>query len=180
MNIIKILGMSLIIFIGFRILFISLYSILKKIITKSTENMTFDLLLSLGFCLIYLEAFVSTAQGISNNNELSNVEWYFVYTFIGVSLMIWSYFSWELSWKAKPQFAREKTQMAMKKIIVFIIVMAFSFYQGYTQLYENFGGGFDEEKNLLVSLTNITIIPGIIALDRVLNQISILLSEKKK
>lgn len=179
MNIVIILLVSLIVFIVSRMFFAFVYWLLAKILKLGTYNMGFDLLLSIGFYCVYVQTFLGAVQGVTNNNELSIAEWYFVYTFIGISSMIWCYFSWELKWKAKPQFAKEKMQMVVKKIIVFALVMLFAFYNGYTQLNDNFGGEINEEKNLLITLTNITIIPGIIAFDRVLNQISIFIEMKK-
>ena len=66
--------------------------------------------------------------------------------------------------------------MKLKKIIVFTIVMFFVFYQGYCQLNNRLNG---EEVDLLVVIANITIVPGIIAFDRVLNQITSLLNDNK-
>ncbi|MDD6216807.1 MAG: hypothetical protein PUB28_08715 [Roseburia sp.] len=180
MNIAVILLTSLIIFIVTRMFFIFLYWFLGKILKLKTHKMGFDLVLSFAFYAMYIQAFLGAAQGVSISNELSNADWYFVYTFIGISAMIWCYFSWDLKWKARPQFAKEKTQVLVKKIIVFTLVMLFAFYSGYTQLNENLGGKINEEDKLLITLTNITIIPGIIAFDRVLNQISIFIEKKKE
>lgn len=179
MNIAIILTVSLIVFVGFRLFFILLYWILGKLLKLSADTIKFDFFMSIAFYILYIQGFLGAVSGVTKNNELSNAEWYFVYTFIGMSSMIWCYFSWELKWKAKPQFAREKIQMIVKKIIVFFLVMTFAFYQGYTQLDENLGGDINEEKKLLITLTNITIIPGVIAFDRVLNQISNYLKEKE-
>lgn len=179
MNIAIILLASLIVFIASRMFFVFVYWFLAKIFKLRTYNMEFDLLLSIAFYAAYVQTFLGAVQGVANNNELSIAEWYFVYTFIGISAMIWCYSSWELKWKAKPQFAKEKMQVVVKKVIVFTLVMLFAFYNGYTQLNDNFGGGINEEKSLLITLTNITIIPGIIAFDRVLNQISIFVEMKK-
>ena len=44
----------------------------------------------------------------------------------------------------------------------------------------SFGGTLAEEKELLVKVVNITIVPGIIAMDRVLNQVNNLIKIKKK
>lgn len=60
--------------------------------------------------------------------------------------------------------------------MVFTFVMIFSFYYGYVNLNKVInGGGLD----VFIVVTNITIIPGIIAFDRVLNQISVLKTQKK-
>lgn len=180
MNIVIILGASLIVFVGIRLFFIFVYWILKKIFKASSDNEKFDLCMSIAFCLMYIQTFLGAVSGVTKNNELSNAEWYFAYTFIGISLMLWCYFSWDLKLKAKPQFATQEIQMIVKKILVFLAVMIFAFYQGYTQLTVKFGATLEEEKELLVTLTNITIVPGVIALDRVLNQISNYLKKKRE
>lgn len=180
MKITLILGISIILFIVIRIPFVVIYWLSEKISKSSCKSEKLDLFLSIAFFFMYLEGFLGAAQEVANSCGLSNAEWYFVYTYIGVSAIIWCYFSWELKWKAKPQFAKQKPQMIVKKTIVFFCVMLFAFYNGYTQLSKNFGGGIDDETNLLVTLTNITIIPGVIAFDRVLNQISNYLNEKRK
>lgn len=172
MSIAIILASSLIVLIVVRMIMILLYWILGKIFKSSKDVMKFDLVMSVAFYIIYIQGFLGTAQGILQNNKLSNAEWYFIYTFIGISSIIWCYFSWDLKWKARPQFAKVEIPMIIKKIIVFFLVMVFAFYYGYTQLNENFGGSIDEEEKLLATLTNITIISGIIAFDRVLNQVS--------
>ena len=178
MNIIIILVTSLMVFVVFRLFFIFLYWILGKIFKTSANSAKFGLCMSIAFYLMYIETFLGAVLEVAKNNELNNAEWYFVYTFIGISSMLWCYFSWDLKLKAKPQFAKQEIQMILKKIIVFGAVMMFSFYQGYTQLAVKFGESFEAEKELLVTLTNITIIPGIIALDRVLNQISNYMKKK--
>lgn len=167
-----ILATSIIVFLIFRIILLLLFSLVQKVFKLPDCNMEFSVLISLALLLIYLQAFLGAVEGVMGRTNITNIEWYLIYTFIGVMAIIWCYFSWDLTWKAKPQFAKEELQMSMKKITVFFAVMLFAFYQGYTQLESNFGGALEEEKELVITLTNITIIPGIIALDRVFNQIS--------
>lgn len=54
--------------------------------------------------------------------------------------------------------------------------MIFSFYYRYVNLNKVINGS---ELDVFIVVTNITIIPGIIAFDRVLNQISVLKTHKK-
>lgn len=175
-----ILATSVIVFLIFRITILLLYSGIQKVFKLTDSNLKFSVLLSSAIFLIYIQGFLGAVQGVMGNTNITNLEWYLIYTFIGTSAMIWCYFNWELKWGARPQFAKEEHQMIIKKIIVFFAVMVFAFYQGYTQLEANFGGNQGAEKELLVMVTNITIIPGIIALDRVLNQISIYLKKKRE
>lgn len=76
-------------------------------------------------------------------------------------------------------FQKNDFQTSAKKILVYLALMLFVFYQTYTQLNTSFGGTLEEEKELLVKVLNITIVPGIIAMDRVLNQINNLIKIKK-
>ncbi len=180
MNFIIILVTSLIVFAIFRLFFIGLFWVLNKIFKTPENSIKFDLGLSIGFYLMYIQGFLGAVQGVSDNNKLSNVEWYFVLTFIGIISILWCYFSWEFKFKAKPQFAKYNIQMIIKKIIVFSLVMIFVLWQGYIQLDKKFGGNSNEEKEMLMSLASTTIVSGIIAFDRVLNQISNYFKEKNK
>lgn len=172
MNFIIILVTSIIVFALVRVLILLICNLGLKLFKVSDSNTGFSLLLSIASFILYLQVFMGAIQGLMGKTGITNLEWYLVYTLIGIAAMLWCYFSWSFAWKAKPQFAKNDSQMIIKKIIVFSAVMLFAFYQGYTQLDMNFGGNLDEEKEMLVKVTNITIIPGIIALDRVLNQIN--------
>lgn len=180
MSFIIILVTSILVFALFRVITLLLCSLVLKLFKLPDCNTGFSLLLSIAFFLVYLQGFMGAIQGVMGKTDITNLEWYLVYTFIGIAAMLWCYFSWSFEWKAKPQFAKNDFQMIIKKIIVFSAVMLFAFYQGYTQLDMNFGGNLDEEKEMLVKVTNITIIPGIIALDRVLNQINNYIKKKKE
>ena len=55
--------------------------------------------------------------------------------------------------------------------------MLFTFYHGYAQVNKHFNG---EDVDLVITITNLTVVPGIIALDRMLNQVRNLINEKTK
>lgn len=175
MNLLLILIASLITFLVIRVCFIGLYWILCKLF-KSTNNIKFDLIISFLFLIGFIQAFIGATEGVFINRYLSNLEWYFVYTFIGVSMILWCYFSWEFKWNAIPKFGINSKHIIIKKIIVFTFVMIFSFYYGYVNLNKVINGS---ELDVFIVVTNITIIPGIIAFDRVLNQISVLKKHKE-
>lgn len=59
------------------------------IITPNRDNMKFDLFISLCFLIGYIQTFIGATEGVFNNRYLSNLEWYFVYTFIGISMILW-------------------------------------------------------------------------------------------
>lgn len=122
-----------------------------------------------------MQAFLGAIEGVLKNNNFSNLEWYIIYTFIGISLMLWCYFSWDFKLKSIPRFGVDNVFITIKKSFVFICVMTFSFYYGYKTLNKAIVG---EEIDIVTSITNATIVPGIIAFDRVLNQIMVLKKRK--
>lgn len=168
MNIAIILLTSLIVFAGFRFFFIFLYWILGKIFKVSTDSMKFDLGMSIAFCLMYIQGFLGAVMGVTKVNELNDAEWYFTYTFIGITLMLWCYFSWDMKLKAKPIFGLNDKQIIIKKIVVFALVMIISFVNGYDTMHKEFYG-----KNVFpeIRVLNATMIVGVIAFDRLLNQV---------
>jgi len=180
MNFTIIIGTSVIMLLVVRIMVVLLYGCLKKVFKLPDSSMGFNLILSIAFYIMYLQGFLGAVEGVMGKNNITNLEWYLIYTFMGISAMLWCYFSWDIGWKVKPQFAKEGFYVPIKKVIVFSTVMVFVFYHGYTQLNTNFGGSFDEEKQMLTMVVNITMISGIIAFDRVLNQIAIICKKWKE
>lgn len=94
---------------------------------------------------------------------------YVALTFFGVAAIIWCYFRWDFKWKAKLRFEGDKIVMPLKKSIVFGIVMVIAFCYGYSQLKALLVEGTKVDYELAVY--NATMISGMIALDRVLNQV---------
>lgn len=176
MNIILILFSSLITFEGMRILFIGIYYVMCKIF-KASNNMKFSLAMSIFFLLGYIQAFLGATEGVAKQRTFSNLEEYIIYTLIGISMMLWCYFSWDFKFKSFPKFGINNKQIIIKKILVFTFIMIFSFYYGYENLIKIIN---KKEIDIFIAITNITIVPGIIALDRVLNQIVALKKENSK
>ncbi len=169
MNIVIILVASLLVFIGIRTFLIFLYWLLGKIFKASDGNLKFDLGMSIAFYCMYMQGFLGATMGVTKSNELSSAEWYFVYTFIGIISMLWCYFSWDLKFKAKPRFGLNDKQVVIKKISVFALVMIISFINGYGTMCKEFYG---EDMFPEIRVLNATMIVGIIAFDRCLNQIA--------
>ena len=180
MSFVIIIATSILVLILFRIIILLFCSHVLKLFILSNINIEFNLTLSIAFFTIYLQGFLTAIKGIVGVTEITNLEWYMVYTFIGIAAILWCYFSWSFEWKAKPQFAKNDSQMIVKKIIVFSALTLFVFCQGYNQLNMNFGENLDKEKEMLFKVVNITMVPGIIALDRVLNQINNYIKKKKE
>lgn len=180
MKFVIILATSLVVFILFRLIMLLVYELAKKLLKSREDSVGFSLLISIVFFIMYLQGYLGAIEGVMGSTGITNFEWYLVYTSIGIMAMLWCYFSWSFGWRTKPQFSKNDFQMTVKKIIVYAALMLFVFYQGYTQLDTSFGGTLAEEKELLVKVVNITIVPGIIAMDRVLNQVNNLIKIKKK
>lgn len=169
MNIAIILVTSLIVFMFSRLFFIFLYWILGKLFKTSTDNVKFDLGMSIAYYFIYIQAFLGASLGVAKNIELSYAEWYFICTFIGISSMLWCYFSWDMKFKAKPIFGLNDKQVIAKKITVFAVVMIISFVNGYGTMCKDY---FGKELFPEIKILNATMIVGIIAFDRLLNQVA--------
>ena len=131
MKVIVIFLVAFVVFLGCRLLVVLLYELLLRVlnvlIKKSigefmdlSENTKFELAISVGFFMICLQALVGAIEGvISNWNIDSNLEWYIIYTSIGISAILWCYLNWQLRWKAKPSFGADSSSIMIKKIVVF-------------------------------------------------------------
>lgn len=182
MDFVIIIALALGALIFARILFIFLYKLgenkaenKEKTEDKFTTiiNQLNPIMYSLGclgvFFVLWGIAVVFFGVPRQTDASLENLVWYVVFTFLGVVSIIWCYFRWDFDWKARPRFEVDKTVMALKKIIVFGVVMGFAFYYGYKQMDAKFNN-VDVDNTL--TIYNVTLISGIIALDRVLNQVS--------
>lgn len=168
MNFFIILIVSIIVFIPTRLIFIFANWIYAKVFKKE-NNMTFDIVISTVFLAAYMESLYGAMLGVAKNNEISDIEGYLIAVFFGIASILWCYFSWDLRLKAKPKFGVNDKQIAIKKVIIFVIIMVFSFANGYNTVYKEVYG---QEILEGVNIINATIIIGIIAFDRVLNQVA--------
>jgi len=122
--------------------------------------------------LIFLQAYTSAVTGVATGfGELSVSEWYIVYTILGVSSVLWCYFRWEFSIKTIPKPNTNQKQIAFKKICVFLLVMCFTIYSGYTGFVSKLQ---NDSSDALSVMLNLTVFTTLIALDRVLNQILVI------
>lgn len=181
MKIFVIVMCSILLYLAMRCIVLITYSLTKKILKISSEDSKFQLEISIVLFLFYLYIYCEVVQKLIGLVEIVSIlDWFLIYTCMGISAILWCYFSWELKWKTRPKFGQNDEEIIVKKIVVFTIVMAFSFYYGYQQLSKTFDADYDKEKVVLIMISNATIIPGIIALDRVLNQVKSYIQLKKK
>lgn len=174
MNFIIIIISSVLAFIPFCLFLIVTNKGVIKLMKSAEESMKFNFPVSFSFLILYIQIYFVVIKCIINEN-INSLEWYLIYTCIGGICVIWCYFKWE-SKIILPQFNVDKKQLAQKKMVVYIFVMVFSLYHGYIQIEKMLNG---VEVDIILAVSNVTIIPGIIALDRVLNQISILYTISK-
>lgn len=148
---------------------------LRKKFTKMQveEKEKFDLSISI---MLEVSVVVSIFAAIFLVNILCEVgilELYISFYLIGISSVIWCYFSWD-SEKifTKPHIATV-SECKRKKIIVYISICAYVFVQGYYQSCKSMGLELKILNDLepIFSIINYSVIAGIIALDRVFNQI---------
>lgn len=169
---------SLIVFIVARLIFALIYESLCKLFKSSgKDNMSFgvNLLFSLAFLGIYIQAFSGALQAVEQYMKTS-LELYLVLVSIGVISMLWCYFRWDFKFKSRPRFGVNDKMTIIKKIFVYAVVMCFTFYYGYTNINKLVYG---QEIDMTIMITNATIIPIIIALDRILNQIMNFIKQKE-
>lgn len=120
MGFIIILIVSLVCFLFIRMLCIFTYMILKKLF-RLEESSRFDLSISVVFWVVYLLFLTASASSVEiemqmqMERSISNLEWYFTYTFLGISSITWCYFIWEFKWNAIPRFEEDAYQIIIKK-----------------------------------------------------------------
>ena len=167
MNFAIILLVSLVAFLCTRILFTLVYTLLlnaQKESDKTFERVLLSCVMLGTFIVIWS---VTIYNCMIKKQVTDNLVWYVIFTFFGISAIIWCYFRWDLKWKAKPKLEEDKIVLALKKTLVFTLVMIFAFYHGYKQMDAIFK---DVKADSTLTVYNVTLISGIIALDRVLNQ----------
>lgn len=167
---------AFVMFILTRILLILLSKILLLVFKEINQNpVERDFGMSMVFLLMYVSFYVKAMEVINKTNIIGNFDWYLIYTFIGITCVLWIYFKWEFSMFV-PRIELDKKTLAIKKIVIFTIVMLTSFCYGYAQILKITDG---KEIEALTLVANYTIIPGIIALDRVMNQVICLIEITK-
>lgn len=168
MGFIKVVIISIALFFIWRLLFIGI-NVLGNYLYKSKDSNPFSgILFSIIFWLFYILIFGSVAQVVIPINDGNFLEWYYVFCFIGIASVIWCYFDWELKWKAIPTMTISEKKVSYKKIIVYVIAMIITLVYGYRNVNKILN---NQEIDLFIAIINATILPSIIAVDRILNQI---------
>lgn len=128
----------------------------------------FDIFMSLTLLIIFLSALTTSIHQVSLKNSMTNLEWYILFVLIGISCILWCYFKWrQTSYMSLPRFT-EDDESTKKKAIIFLLVFIFSVVLGYKQVLSYLKA---QHVDSAFYLTNATIVAGMIAFDRFLNQI---------
>lgn len=172
-NIIVMLLSALLLFILYKVFIIFLCKFINFIfgrIYKKAGNtqMSFSISLSIGVQVVFISIWI---LAISRGNVLglTNLQAYAALCITSFFSVFWCYFSWDIEHifvlprKAKP------TERRIKKIILYTLIYIFTVFQGYYQTMHAINK--ESEISALLSVANYSIVVGIIALDRIMNQI---------
>lgn len=143
----------------------------NKVVSLKTKDKSTRFTMSLMSIGVYLMLFFFTIDKFMV--EPNYIDVYLLYTFMGILAVIWCYFKWDLSWKALPKFDIDSDIVSAKKAVIFFLVTVFVFGYGYQQSQNIF---FNKKLGVSMVLFNATVIPGLLALDRLLAQISNLIN----
>lgn len=150
--------------------------IIKKLVGLANvfSPIAFSLIAFLAF-LVFWGIAILIYLKIKQVND--NLFFYVIFTFYGLAAIIWCYCRWDFKKGARLRFENDKIVMSLKKTLVFSAVMVFAFCYGYSQLNALLNKGAEVNNELAVY--NATMISGMIALDRVLNQVSSVYNGRK-
>lgn len=169
---VKVLFVSLIVFVICRLLILYVPALLIKKLVNGTESPNKNSIL-LSFCLLllFLSGFIKAVQAVNIvfwGYEQTLLDWYMIYILIGIACIVWCYFKWDLKLISLPKFNDNSKEVAAKKTIIFFLVFLFSLFYGYHQIQMILN---HVEIDLGFTVINITVISVIIALDRVFSQL---------
>lgn len=186
--------LNILLIISITCLWFSIYQFLGYLLTKlllkffNQKDTTVGkppFFISITLLIVFLAILIFAISLVSSKNNLSNLEFYLVFSLIGICSIFWCYFESNLllqmlannkenrkGWKSFictviPRFSSKKV-LAQKKALVFGIVFVFSFALGYKKVLDELKV---EQIDLIYTITNTTIVASMLALDRFLNQI---------
>lgn len=162
--------LAMLLFVFFKVIRITVDRIMGNLLKISEQTCKkFDLFTSILLQLIFVIVWFMIIYGIIGSFELSDLECYISLCMIGISCVLWCYFSWDANKifvMPRLAFAEERKY---KKITVYVLIFIFVLSQGYYQTLHAIDSSI--EVNILFSITNYSVIVAAIALDRLMNQI---------
>lgn len=191
MNVLTILFITLGFFIGYQLVaYIVAYSFIRFFKIKKRTGPKLSLALSLVLLFAFLMTLLISISIVYFETDLSSLDLYLAFSLTGLCSILWCYFDSNIFTSLlydlenpqkgffstiKPVFASPEN-LASKKTIIFSLVLIFSFILGYQQF-----SSYVTKKNVdvLYSLSNITVVSSMIALDRVMSQLHTLNKLKK-
>lgn len=167
-NIFMLILVATICFIIVKITMIVLDQVITRVF-KVESNSKFELILSIGMQAIFVVLWISSIQAVVTKYGMTELEFYISFCMIGIANVVWSYFSWDAAHIfVKPRWSR-KNERKVKKICVFMTLLAFSFMLGYQQTLHLINKNY--EVNILFSFWQYSVIASSIAFDRIMNLI---------
>lgn len=144
--------------------------VLRKTICKHVKGEgAFELAVSVAAQVLFLAIWVISWGILATRYPIDNLVFYISFCLIGVFCVIWCYFSWDIEHIfVMPRKAKEE-ERKIKKIVIYTLIFIFVMCQGYFQTLHALDPSV--EVNVLFQVTNYSIVVGIIALDRIMNQI---------
>lgn len=169
-NIVIELLSALLVFMMLKIIIVIACKGTRKVLKiPEDKEMTYSFYLSVVIQVAFIMTWFQSIVAGSNLLELTNLEAYISLCLIGVFSVLWCYFSWDIEHifvfprKAKPKERRAK------KLLVYLLIYIFVVCQGYYQVLHAIDKNY--EVNALLSVSYYSIVVGIIALDRIMNQL---------
>ena len=145
----------------------------KKPTTIDENTQSFELVLSVGFLLLFLVGYSSMVLFLVRDNVIKDIEAYLIFSFVGLFSILWCYLRWDLNWKSVPyfDFSSNSIPVLSKKTIIFSFLVLVNFVYGFSQLKKIVNGSPIDTSVLAI---NSILIPGMIAFDRVLSHFCML------
>lgn len=159
-----------IVFMFYKGLLVLVSRVLTKTICKHVKGeSSFELTISIAAQVLFLSIWMITWTSLASKYSIDNLIFYISFCLIGVFCVIWCYFSWDIEHIfVMPRKAKAKHKK-IKKIVLYTLIFIFVMCQGYFQTLHALDPTV--EVNVLFQVTNYSIVVGIIALDRIMNQI---------
>ncbi len=177
-NLIILMLVTIIMFLMMKLIIVLLSKIVDKIFKISKEYKGFDLLVSITILLVFVYTWIVAMEHMLQKYDITNLEFFGAFCFIGVFVVIWCYFSWDLEHFFVRIHIASKMEQRYKKMVLYMLILVFSLVQGYYQtvyVMEQV-----HEIPLLFSVANYSSVVIAIALDRVLNQVVMERVERQK
>lgn len=177
MNILLITVITLIVFLSLKTVLFTLLGKVCIVFHKKNHKKEnkFSMKDSLLLYMLFELTWILTAWGIAQKVELTLIEYYVIFVLMGITSVIWSYFSWDAEYLVTPIMFSVKHEQYIKKVFLYTLLLFFTLGYGYIQVSNVITVG--ESINPVLAVVNSSIFIATIAFDRVLNQICLIITK---